>query len=49
MCMASAVVQALKDDTAIDAVQPMRNGWLIYVCTMADHAHLVSTGITIAG
>ncbi len=36
MCAASAVVQALKDDTALDAIQPMRYGWLIYVRTMAD-------------
>ena len=49
MCVESAVVQALKDDTAIDAVQPMRNGWLIYVHTMADRSCLVSTGITLAG
>ena len=48
MCVASAVVQALKDDIAIDAVQPMRNGWLIYIHTMADRSHLVSTGITLA-
>ena len=47
--VASAVVQALKNDTAINAVQPMRNGWLIYVCTMADRSCLVSTGITLAG
>ena len=49
MCVASAVVQAFKDNTAIDAIQPMRNGWLIYIHTMADRSHLVSTGITLAG
>ncbi len=49
MCVASTVVQALKDDTALDAIQPMRYGWLIYIHTIADCEKLVSLGITLAG
>ncbi len=47
--VATSVAQALKDPTAVDAVQPMRNGWCIYICTMADRATLVNVGITLAG
>ena len=49
MCVASAIVQALKDDTALDAIQPMRYGWLIYIHTITDCEKLVSSGITLAG
>ncbi len=47
--VATAVVQSLKDDTAIDAVQLMCNGWCIYVHTHADQTALVNLGITLVG
>ncbi len=43
------MVQPLKDDTAIDAVQLMHNRWCIYVSTHADRTALVNLGITLAG
>ncbi len=49
MQVATAVVQSLGDDMAVDAVQPVRTGWWIYLCTHTDHAHLVAQGITLAG
>ncbi len=49
MQVATAVVQALQDNTAVDAVQLMRNEWWIYVKTNADHDKLVTSSITIAG
>ena len=39
----------MKDNTALNAIQPMRYGWLIYICTIADHEKLVSLGIILAG
>ncbi len=45
----SSVVQALCDDSALDAVQPMRNGWCIYLRTLADRTKLVNSGLTLAG
>ncbi len=42
-------MQALGDDTALDAVQPMRKGWCTYLHTLADRTKLVSTGLTLAG
>ncbi len=33
----------------VDAIQPMRNGWQIYVKTEHDRALLMSTGLEIAG
>ncbi len=39
----------MQDAMVIDAVQPMRAGWYIYMRTTADHATLVSKGITVAG
>ncbi len=47
--VATAVVQALHDNTAVDAVQLMRNGWWIYMKTNADCNKLVTSGITIVG
>ena len=47
--VATAVAQSVGNDTAVDAVQPMRIGWWIYLRTHADHAHLVVQGITLAG
>ncbi len=49
MCVASAIVQALKDNTALDAIQLMRYGWLIYIHIITDHKKLVSLGIILAG
>ncbi len=45
----SSVVQALYDDSTLDAVQPMCNGWCIYLCTIADRVKLVNSGLTLAG
>ncbi len=33
----------------VDAIQPMRNGWQIYVKTDPDQVKLMSTGIELAG
>ena len=49
MQIAMAVVQALQDDSAIDAVQPMQNGWCIYIHTLTDRVNLINSGITLAG
>ncbi len=47
--VATSIVQALQDDSVIDAVQPMPNGWCIYLRTNADRLHLIETGLTLAG
>ncbi len=49
MQVATAVTQSVGDDIAVDAVQPMRTGWWIYLRTHADCAHLITQGITLAG
>ncbi len=49
MQIATSVVQALQDPTSVDAVQPMRTGWCIYVHTQADRNRLVKRGLTVAG
>ncbi len=49
MQIANAVVDALNDSLAVDAVQPMKSGWWIYVQTTADQERLVAQGITVAG
>ena len=49
MQIACAVVQTLNDVHSVDAVQPMRTGWLIYFQTQADWECLVVQGLTIAG
>ncbi len=36
MQIACAVVDALNDSSAVDAVQPMKSGWWIYVQTTAS-------------
>ncbi len=41
MQIATAVVQLLGDDGVVDAVQPMRSRWWIYLRTKADHETLV--------
>ncbi len=40
---------ALGRDGVLDAVQPMRTGWYIYMCTNADQNELVKKGMTVAG
>ncbi len=47
--VASAIVQVLWDDTALDAVQPMWNGWCIYLRTIAHRTKLVNSGLTLVG
>ena len=44
----SSVVQALRDHSALDTVQPMHNGWCIYLCTITDRVKLVNSGLTLA-
>ncbi len=46
--VAIAAGKVVKDQN-VDAVQPMRNGWQIYVKTEVDHAALIVGGIDIAG
>ncbi len=48
MQIATAVIAALDDDAqAVDAVQPMKSGWWIYLYMNADRERLVSQGITV--
>ena len=49
MQIACAVVEALNDPQVVDAIQPMKSGWWIYVQTNADHERLVMQGLTVAG
>ena len=49
MQIATVVVQSLGDEGVVDAVQPMRSGWWIYLKTKADQERLVQSGITVAG
>ncbi len=47
--VAASVAQAMHDDSVLDAIQPMRAGWCIYMRSIADRAKLVAQGITVAG
>ncbi len=49
MQIVTAVVETLDDAQAVDAVQPMRSGWWIYLQTAFDREQLVSSGITLGG
>ncbi len=49
MQIATVVVQTLGDEDVVDAVQPMRSGWWIYLKMKADQERLVQSGITVAG
>ena len=49
MQIAYAVVEALNDPQAVDAIQPMKCGWWIYVQTNADHERLVIQGLMVTG
>ncbi len=42
MQIACSVVEALNDMAAVDAVQPMKTGWWIYLHMQADHDRLVA-------
>ena len=47
--VAASVAQAMHDNSVLDAIQPMRAGWCIYMRSIADRAKLVAQGITVAG
>ena len=47
--IAEAVINALGHDGVLDAVQPMRMGWYIYMCTNVDQSKLVCKGMIVAG
>ncbi len=49
MQIATSVADTMQDLMVLDAVQPMRARWYIYMKTTVDHATLVSKGITVAG
>ncbi len=47
--IATAFIQAVGQENKLDAVQPMKAGWYIYMHTLKDRATLVEKGITLAG
>ncbi len=47
--VATSVIQAMGTHAKLDAIQPMRTGWNIYMCTLLDQTHLIKKGIHIAG
>ena len=47
--IATSVYQALSDSSAVDAIQPMRTGWCIYVQSITDRQTLINKGIVVAG
>ena len=47
--VASTILRVMKDEMVLDAVQLMKAGWYIYMCTLKDRAALVANGVTIAG
>ena len=49
MQIACSIVEALNDTAAIDAVQPMKTGWWIYLHMQADQDRLVAQGMSVAG
>ena len=49
MQIATGVLKAVANSTALDAVQPMNQGWYVYMKTNTDHKCLVQKGVTIAG
>ncbi len=48
MQVATAVLQVMGDQSTIDVVQPMRQGWYIYMRTLKDCTMFVERGLTIA-
>ncbi len=49
MQIATTVLKAVANSTALDTIQPMKQGWYMYIKTNADHECLVQKGVTIAG
>ncbi len=49
MQIATSVCQSLEDSIVVDAVQPMRTGWNIYVCTLADRQVLINKRLMVVG
>ncbi len=47
--LAGSVASAMGNGMLLDAIQPMRYGWYIYMRTLKDQAELVNRGITVAG
>ncbi len=47
--VASVILRVMKDEMVLDAVQPMKAGWYIYMHTLKDRVALVANGVTIAG
>ncbi len=47
--IAMPVTQSVSNDQFVDAVQPMKTGWWIYMRTSSDRAKLVELGITLNG
>ncbi len=47
--IAKAAINALGRDGVLDAVQPIKMGWYIYMCTNTDRSELVCKGMTVAG
>ncbi len=47
--LAGSVASAMGDGMLLDAIQPMRYGWYIYMRTLKDQAELMNRGITVAG
>ncbi len=46
--VATAIAKAI-GEVNVDAIQPMQNGWQIYVKTEADRVTLITKGIELAG
>ena len=49
MQLATAVLQVMGDQSTLDAVQPMKQGWYIYKRMLSDCTTLVERGLTVAG
>ncbi len=47
--VATAVMQVMGNTDTLDAVQPMRYGWYIYMCMMTDRSTLIAKGINLNG
>ncbi len=45
----AAIIQSMGNPDLLDAVQPMKNGWYIYMTTNADRTRLVGLGLNVAG
>ncbi len=47
--IATSVIQAMHSDSSLDAVQPMKLGWHIYMRMLANRAKLVERGLHVTG